>query len=155
MQYIDYGDCFVESIDDCIVYLKNIHTDLPVYLKLNCFENEIKENKTYIIYVHKDGGKYSVVNIETNSEYKPDIKTQNIGKVIENSLLESLNLIEKINRTEFLNLIYKTELISLIDKCNIAYYHNDEPIISDSEYDKLVRKLQDIEGSVKNMLWDE
>ena len=37
------------------------------------------------------------------------------------------------------------ELIQEINQHNIYYYTNDNPIISDSEYDELVRELIQIE----------
>ena len=45
-------------------------------------------------------------------------------------------------------------LIKEIDQHNIDYYVHDNPKISDSEYDKLLRELQNIENQYPNLISD-
>ena len=44
------------------------------------------------------------------------------------------------------------ELKAFIEKCNNAYYNEDNPIISDFEYDKLLKDLQIIENAHPDFL---
>ena len=37
------------------------------------------------------------------------------------------------------------EKIALIEKLNKAYYHNDKPLVSDAEYDKIKNDILDFE----------
>ena len=37
------------------------------------------------------------------------------------------------------------EKITLIQKLNKAYYHNDKPLVSDAEYDKIKKDILDFE----------
>jgi len=44
------------------------------------------------------------------------------------------------------------EKITLIQKLNKAYYHNDKPLVSDAEYDKIKKDILDFEKKNPNIV---
>lgn len=45
------------------------------------------------------------------------------------------------------------ELVDILNKYSKAYYIDNSPLVSDVEYDRLYKELEDLEKNILNMLW--